>query len=222
MHRILKERESNGPFTSFENLNNRIYIPLDQILILIRIGALRDLNEPRKSLLWKAHLFHNKTKDKTPETLLFPRERKEYHLPNLEDNDSEQAFEQMELLDFPLCNPFLLLKTPPPIHVLAKTIAQHVGKQITCFGYLVSLKQSRTLQGDYMFFGNFIDMEGEIIDSVHFPEVARKFPYHGKGIYLIKGWVSEEFGHYSIIANTLLKQTMIEDARYSENEPLKT
>jgi error-prone DNA polymerase len=216
MHKLLAERRKNGVFSSFEDLTNRVYLPLDQILILIRIGALRDIEEQRKSLLWKAHLFHNKTKEKNVEQMLFPPENKQFKLPNLEDNEVEQAFEQMELLGFPLCNPFHLLPNLPPAHTLAKNIATQTGKQVTCFGYLVSLKQSRTLQGDYMFFGNFIDLEGEIIDSVHFPEIARKFPYHGKGIYLIKGWVSEEFGHYSIIANSLIKCPMIHDARYAE------
>ena len=65
-------------------------------------------------------------------------------------------------------------------------------------------------------FGNFIDVEGELFDSVHFPEAAHKYPYHGKGIYEVKGVVSEEFGHYTIEARELRKIHFLEDARYSD------
>lgn len=218
IHKIYEERERNGTFTSFDDLTNRVHIPLEQLLLIIRIGALRDLSNTRKSLLWKAHLYHNKVKDKTPNPLLFEQERKQFKLPELDEETLESAFEQLELLGFPLCNPFKLAGSPLPPHILAKDISLFVGKIICCVGYLIALKQSKTVRGDLMYFGNFIDQSGELFDSVHFPEVTRKHPYHGKGIYAVTGLVSEEFGHYSIEAHTMSKIHFKEDVRYTEEK----
>lgn len=216
IHKIYTERMVNGPFTSFDNLCSRVYIPLEQLLLIIRIGALRDLSDNRKSLLWKAHLYHNKVKDKEPLPELFPIRRKQFKLPQLDDDALEQAFEQMELLGFPLCNPFSLSGSDLPQHVLARLLPQYLGKKITCVGYLIALKQSKTVKGELMYFGNYIDVEGELFDTVHFPDVARKFPYRGKGIYLVQGIVSEEFGHFSLEASYLEKIPFMEDIRYTD------
>jgi DNA polymerase-3 subunit alpha len=128
------------------------------------------------------------------------------------------AFEQMELLGFPLCNPFDLLKNEIPVHTMANELHQFLGLRIHTYGYLVALKQSKTSKGDMMFFGTFIDRNGDIIDTVHFPEVARRFPFYGKGIYLLIGVISEEFGYYSIEIGEMVKQAFMEDIRFSEEE----
>ena len=49
-----------------------------------------------------------------------------------------------------------------------------------------------------MMFGTFIDQKGLFFDTTHFPKVCNDFPIRGKGCYLIKGKVAEEFGFYSI------------------------
>ncbi len=216
IQKIYQERHRNGRFTSFENLMSRCYIPLEQLLIIIRVDALRDFPSDRKSLLWKAHLYHNKVKDKTPVPELFVSERKHFTLPKLNDSELERAFEQMELIGFPLCNPFDLLAEPLPPHTFSKEIPERRGLKVTCYGYLVALKQSKTVRGDYMFFGNFIDIEGQILDSVHFPESANRHRFHGKGIYEITGIVSEEFGHFAIEVGYMKKINFIGDVRYED------
>jgi DNA polymerase-3 subunit alpha len=45
-----------------------------------------------------------------------------------------------------------------------------------------------------MHFGTFYDRQGEVFDTVHFPDVARKFPFRGRGFYFIQGKVVEDFG----------------------------
>lgn len=212
IQKIYHERMLNGVFSSFEDLIKRCPPSLKQLLLIIRIDALRDFPESRKELLWKAHLSHNKNKVPTPE--LFSLERKEYKLPALHDCVLERAFEQMELLGFPLCNPFDLLAKPLPPHTLSKGIPSKNGYPVICYGYLVSSKQSKTIRGDYMLFGNFIDITGHIFDSVHFPAVAQKYRFQGKGIYEITGVVSEEFGHYSINTQQLKKMNFRGDIRY--------
>lgn len=216
LYKIYNERDLNGKYSSFENLTSRCYIPLEQLLLIIRVDALRDFPEDRKSLLWKAHLYHNKTKDKEPEPELFPLERKKYNLPKLNDSELERAFEQMELLGFPLCNPFDLLPKALPKHTLSIDIPKKIGTHVTCYGYLVALKQSKTVRGDYMYFGNFIDIEGRILDSVHFPETANRYGFSGKGIYEITGIVSEEFSHFVIEVGYMQKMNFIGDVRYED------
>ncbi|MEN9441059.1 MAG: hypothetical protein RLZ33_1136, partial [Bacteroidota bacterium] len=213
---ILDEREKYGPFKNFEDLMKRIFVPLEQLVLIIRIGGLRDFPESRKELLWKAHLYHNRVKEKAPVPQLFEQEQRSFELPQLTEQTLELAFEQMELLGFPLCNPFDLLAKQVPTHTKALEIHQFLGLRITTFGYLVALKQSQTNRGDYMYFGTFIDQEGNIIDTVHFPEVARKYPFYGKGVYQLIGVVSEEFGYYTIEVGEMQKLAFMEDIRFSD------
>jgi DNA polymerase-3 subunit alpha len=67
-----------------------------------------------------------------------------------------------------------------------------------------------------MYFGTFIDRNGDILDTVHFPEAARKYPFYGKGIYRLTGVISEEFAYYTIEIGEMLKLAFMEDVRFSE------
>jgi DNA polymerase-3 subunit alpha len=75
---------------------------------------------------------------------------------------------------------------------------QYLGKSVQIIGYLVTIKYTRTVKGDVMNFGTFVDRQGDWIDTVHFPPVVKKHPFKGRGIYLIKGKVTQEFDFYSI------------------------
>lgn len=214
---ILEERIKFGTYKNFEDLIKRVFIPLEQLVLIIRIGGLRDFPESRKELLWKAHLYHNKVKEKNPVPQLFEQEHKQFDLPALTEQTLELAFEQMELLGFPLCNPFDLLAEQPPSHTMAEEVHKFLGIKIITFGYLVALKQSRTNKGEPMYFGTFIDRNGDILDTVHFPETARKYPFYGKGIYRLVGVISEEFGYHSIEVGMMSKLAFMEDLRFSED-----
>ena len=215
--RIFDERKKNGVFKTFDDLMKRIHIPLEQLSIIIRIGALRDLEESRKELLWKAHFYHNKQVVKQKTVELFDVEPVPIQIPKLEENEQELAFEQMELLGFPLVNPFDLLKVSvPKNHIKANQIKDYYGSHVETFAYLVAVKQSKTSKGETMNFGTFIDVDGDTIDTVHFPESVRKYPFTGKGIYRLKGFVSEEFGYYSIEVGIMEKLRFIEDVRFEE------
>ncbi len=54
-----------------------------------------------------------------------------------------------------------------------------------------------------MRFGTFVDIEGRWIDTVLFPDAMVKLRHIGQGCYLIKGKVTEEFGHISIEVSDL-------------------
>jgi DNA polymerase-3 subunit alpha len=72
-----------------------------------------------------------------------------------------------------------------------------VGKTITLLGYHITQKPVRTIHGDTMSFGTFLDVNKDWIDTVNFPQVNREVPLHS-GFYRITGKVLEEFGVYSI------------------------
>ncbi len=44
-----------------------------------------------------------------------------------------------------------------------------------------------------MNFGTFYDSQGTFFDMVHFPEIAGRYPFRGRGFYAIKGRVAEDF-----------------------------
>jgi hypothetical protein len=70
-------------------------------------------------------------------------------------------------------------------------------------GYRVHVKQTSTKQREKMHFGTLIDLEGNWIDTVHFPKAASQFPFRGPGVYKLRGKVTEEFGHISLMVEQL-------------------
>lgn len=195
---LLKEQEK-AAFVSLEDFINRVAISLEQLLILIKVGAFRNINNNKKELLWQAHFLLSKEKKSKPEALLFNEKAKQYRLPELTINELENAFDEIELLGFAVkTSPFKLLKELPEINTRAKDLKVNIGKQIRILGYLVHIKGTITSNGKRMSFGVFTDLDGHWIDTVQFPDVARKYPYRGPGCYILEGRVVEEFGFISI------------------------
>ena len=215
LQRLVKERELRGEFTGFTDLLQRIALPLEQILLLIRVGALRSFGIPKKELMWNAHLnFHKVMVKSEIQPELFLQERREFVFPELTETDFEEAFEHMELLDFPLCNPFELLNEKPPFTVLGKDLVNHVNRKICVHGYLIAVKKIVSSKNQIVHFGTFFDVEGGQLDTVQFQDVALKYPFRGKGIYAIHGRVAEEFGHFTIEVERMEKVSYREDVRY--------
>lgn len=48
-------------------------------------------------------------------------------------------------------------------------------------GYVVTTKDTRTKANESMHFGTFLDPRGDVSDTVHFPDIARKFPFRDEG-----------------------------------------
>src|SRR5689334_14266649 len=109
---ISSERIRNGEYKSLDNFLRRIDSGLEQIRILIRMGAFRFTGKSTQHLLWEAMLYFSSVKTRNKTTVdLFDTEPKEYPLPVLQHNELENAFDEIELLGFPLCDPFRLLDT---------------------------------------------------------------------------------------------------------------
>lgn len=199
MKHLLIERYQNGKFKDLRDVVKRVSISLEQLRILIRIGACRFTGLDKKALLWDAHFLLGHTKISRPTRKLFDAEPKEFQLPELWYHELENAYDEMELLGFPVTiSPFDLIDRKGLPTTTAAQIHQHVNETIEIIGYRVHIRGTHTSNGKYMTFGNLIDLEGQWINSVQFPEVATKYPFRGPGIYKLRGKVTEEFGHISL------------------------
>jgi DNA-directed DNA polymerase III PolC len=219
---IEEERRRKGPYKCLDNFLRRIpEIGLEQLRILIRLGAFRFTGKSKQQLLWESMLFFSNKRNKPVTTVdLFDTEPKAYPLPELNRNALEDAFDEIELLGFPLCNPFDLLATRDYGDTMAKELPTRKGKTIRMVGYLVTTKDAYTLKTkEHMCFGTFYDAQGEVFDTVHFPDSARKFPFRGRGFYEVKGKVTEDFGVYAVDVFYMDKLPMVSkraDDSYAE------
>jgi DNA polymerase-3 subunit alpha len=198
---IADERNKKGPYKSLDNFLRRTPgIGLEQLRILIRLGSFRFTGKTKQQLLWESMLFFSNNRVKPTTTVdLFDTEPKEYPLPELKRNKLEDAFDELELLGFPLCNPFDLLATHDYGDTVARELSSRKGKTVRIVGYLITTKDTSTMKTRvHMCFGTFYDVNGEAFDTVHFPDSAKKFPFRGRGFYEMKGKVTEDFGVYAI------------------------
>ncbi len=216
--RILKERVTNGDFLSLTDFIDRVSISVEQLSILIRIDAFRFTGVNKHELLWQAHLSLSKnTKLEHPK--LFSPKQPHFEIPTLYTTDLEMAFTQIELLGFPLCSPFYLLTEVPENKNGKKDLERYLGKNIDIYGYLVTVKNTKTHKGTRMNFATLVDQHGEVFDTVLFPPVAAKYFFRGRGIYRFYGKVVSEFGFLSIEVIKMQKQDYIQDPRYADKKP---
>lgn len=196
MQAILQERR-HGTFKSLDDFVKRVPVSLEQVRLLIRAGAFHYLKKGKKELLWDVHALLNAA-PRVREAELFGVQRRTWELPELTEIELDEAFDQMELLGFPLRSPFDLLRDPVPSAMKARELKNHIGKTVSIAGYLVTIKYASTSTQQQMYFGTFIDRDGEWIDTVHFPRAAKQYPFTGSGCYLLKGKVTEEYDFLSI------------------------
>jgi DNA polymerase-3 subunit alpha len=210
---IPEERERNGDYLNLENFIARTAISLEQLILLIRVNAFRFTGKTKKELLWEAHLLLNNVVKPMPDSL-FESPKKEYKLPAFEFDVFEDAYDEMELIGFPVTVPdFNLLKTNFRGEIQAPELISHVGKTVKMLGSYVTTKPVRTKHGHLMCFGTFLDSEGNFFDTTHFPQSLKHSPMRGNGLYLILGKVVEEFGFPSLEVEKMAKLPIYADPR---------
>ena len=212
---ILLNERNVQKFNSFDDFIDRTCLSKEQLSILIKVGALRAFNTGKKELLWKIHYTKdNATKVSNEE--LFKLKRKKMELPHLEHTVLEDAYDEMDLLGFFVTlSSFDALKTKYRGDILAKELLNYFGKKVKMLGQLVTIKPVRTVNGDYMNFGTFIDVNGDFFDTVHFAQSLKAYPFNGKGVYLLSGKVVQEFGYPSVEIEKMAKMPYQPDPRYS-------
>jgi DNA polymerase III alpha subunit len=212
---ILGERERKGTFESLEDFICRVPAGIEQLVTLIRLDAFRFTGKTKKQLLWEAHILLGKNERETDMPLLFTEKLKEFRLPQLEQTQLEDAYDEVELLGFPVTlSAFDMLETGFRGEIKASELMQHTGKKIRMLGNLVTIKYVHTVKGEWMHFGCFLDVYGEFFDTVHFPNSLKTYPFRGYGVYLILGTVTEEFGFPSITVEKMAKLPFRKDPRY--------
>ena len=208
------ERDLNGRYQDFEDFVFRTQISLEQLVVLIRTGALRFTGKSKKILLWEAHsLLHNRSNNsKAPE--LFQAPRKLHHLPDFISTPLEDAYDEIELLGFPLSmSLFDMARTSYRGDTTASKLLSHTGKVVRIVGNYIAAKHVRTVRGDLMNFGTFLDVEGVFFDTTHFPPSLRQWPFRGAGLYLIEGEVVADFGFPSITVHRMARLPVQPDPR---------
>lgn len=213
-HSIVEERMAHGDYRSLRDFTNRIDISKEQLEILIRIGAFRFTGMNKYELMWEKNSVHNPTIKHEYAAMLFDPGTETYTLPVMEENIHEQAFDEIELLGFPLCSPFDLLQTTFRGDITTQQMHQHENKIVRMVGYYVCRKWVRTIKGDIMNFCTWTDSKGIFFDTVHFPQNLAKYPLKGRGCYILKGKIVEDFGFPSLEVIQLEKLPYVQDNRY--------
>jgi error-prone DNA polymerase len=212
VHIIPLERERNGQYLDLEDFVKRTGIGLEQLVTLIRVGALRFIPKSKKTLLWEAHLMLGQKVKQRNHAELFQTKSKTYTLPKLVNTALENAYHELELLGFPVSlTMFDLLKTSFRGEVRMKDLGNHLGQTIKIVGQYVCEKTVRTKNGKKMWFGTFLDVDGDFFDTTHFPNTTPIYPFRGTGCYLILGKVVEDFGFPSIEVTRFAKLPILEN-----------
>lgn len=212
--RIVNERELNGPYLSLENFIGRTEIGLEQLIILIRVGALRFTAIGKKQLLWEGHLMMSKYKPRRGGNVLFEIETKKPLLPLFEENRLEDYYDELELIGFCVTGTlFDLAKSSYRGDLFAEDMKAHEGKTIRMVGDFVCEKIVKMRNGGQMKFGTFLDAEGHFFDTVHFPQTLIEYPLRGNGIYLIEGKIVVDYGCPSLEVIRCAKMPLKSDPR---------
>jgi DNA polymerase-3 subunit alpha len=212
---IVDERASYGAYKSLEDFIQRVPAGLEQMVKLIRVDALRFTGMPKKHLLWEAHMLLGTRKKKAAMRELFPVTKKAFTLPELEQSKLENAYDEIELLGFPVtATSFDLLETSFRGEILAGEMLKYTGKRVRMLGNLVTVKNVRTKHSQWMNFGTFLDVEGAFFDVVNFPDTLKRYPYRGNGVYLLYGEITEEMGFPGMTVEKMVRMPYKPDPRY--------
>lgn len=215
---IPEERKNNGDYTTLENFVKRIPIGIETLQVLIFVGALRFTGKQKYELLIEARFLMSGSKPNNQQLTLIEEPQKEYQLPTIERNPFEDAFDEIEILGFPVSfSPFDLLQTRYRGTVMSKDLIKYHKQQVKMLAYLISRKHVPTKRGA-MFFGTWIDAEGEYFDTAHFPNCLEQYPFQGGGCYLLLGTVEVDFHFPTITIHKMAKMPFMPDPRYSMDE----
>ncbi|MDP4275558.1 MAG: DNA polymerase III subunit alpha, partial [Bacteroidota bacterium] len=196
---IVDERKLHGEFQDLSDFTERVPTGNEQLRILIKAGAFRFTGKTKKQLMWEQLLFAGKTEKRALIARLFPEKRREFRLPDLKTNVLEDAYDEMELMGFPVSmSRFDMLQTSYRGNTLAHELLPKLGKVVRMIGELVSLKYVFTVKHEIMHFGCFLDTCGDFFDTVHFPDSLKRYPFTGQGVYLLEGKVVQEFDYPSV------------------------
>jgi len=217
---LIYERTKNGNYQHLQDFIECIKPGIEQINILIHVGAFRFSGKNKKELLWEANFLQKKNSKHTVDSLLFKDTLVTFQLPALNQQPLDDAIDEIELIGFPICNVFELADVDPNNYLPVDEIEKHLGKEVNVLGYLITTKPVQTIKKEMMYFHTFIDAKGDWLDTVFFPQTAMRYPVTGKGFYSMTGKVVEEFGVFTVEVS-FCKKVGVKDRAQKANELLK-
>ena len=218
---IVSERSTNGNFSSLQDFMNRIQVGLESLQTLIFVGSFKFTGQTKSELIVTARIILINYKSEANNTLLIQEPIKEFKLPVVERSIIEDAFDEIEILSFAVsCSPFDLLQTHFKSDIVAKNLNNYIKKEVKLIAYLVSIKQVPTKAG-MMFFGTWIDVEGNYFDTAHFPKSIVQYPFKGGGCYLLLGTVEVDYHFPTITITKMAKMPFKPDPRYANAKTLQ-
>jgi DNA-directed DNA polymerase III PolC len=214
---IERERSLNGAFKSMEDFISRVPIGLESMQILIFIGAFRFTGKSKNELILTARVILINHKNDTSSLLLFEEPATKFELPKLERSPLEDAYDEIELLSFSTSfTPFDLLKAKHRGDVKAKDLLLYHKRSVRMVAYLISRKHVPTKRG-IMYFGTWVDVDGNYFDTAHFPDCLNLYPFRGGGCYVFQGTVEVDYHFPTITVTRMAKLPFIPDPRYEQH-----
>lgn len=217
IEKILAQRLQWGPYTGLDDLMDRVPVGLEHLQTLIYSGAFRQFGLSKSELIIQVRMRFKKT-DQWHNQRLFSMATKDFELPLLERTPIEDALDEIELIGFPVVSsPFDLLKTSFRGDVFVKDLPIYENRIVRMVGYLISQKPVPTSRG-LMYFGTWVDFNGEYFDTTHFPDILQWYPFSGGGCYLLLGKVVIDFEFPSIEIQKMAKLPYQPDPRYGDEQ----
>ncbi len=218
---IPEERKQRGNFKSFEDFINRVPIGIETLQILIFAGAFRFTGKSKNELVLTGRMLLANHKPENRGGFLIQEPAKEFKFPALDRSPYEDAFDEIELLGFPVSfSPFDLLQTKKRGEIMQRELLENGGKVVRMIGYLVSVKHVPTKRG-MMNFGTWFDVEGNHFDTAHFADSLQRYPFQGGGCYLIQGKVQVDFNFPTVIVERQARLPFVPDPRYEDDKDLR-
>ena len=92
---------------------------------------------------------------------LFQEKPVDFKLSKLHHTSFEDPLNEIEILGFPLCDVFTLVDADAFYFITAKQLPQYHGKHVELLCYYITQKPVRTIKGQLMYFGTFIDSKSD-------------------------------------------------------------
>ena len=201
---IVEERRRAGRLCSFEELVKRMKGKLgkDELESMIMAGALDEFDPDgnRRKLLWEgARLMAGKPPPQTGASL-----------PCFTMDAPVRAKMEIDALGFAVvCHPMKLVRPRIRKHATgvleARFLGDHVGRRVTLAGIEVTTKPIRTSKGRPMAFTTMED-ETALFEVTFFPRLYKRLSRliaWSSGPYLVTGKVDDDFGHVSLIGESI-------------------
>lgn len=201
---LLQARE-RGPFLSLEDLLRRAKVPLSDLKVMLRAGALDSL-EPalnRPQMMWKLMQRH---REDSQVDLLPWGDSGEAWIPAIDDYpESQKIQDEIETLGLLYrFHPLRLYDEPLSRidFVPAQEISRYIGRNIRMVGWLITGKVVYTKRNEAMEFMSFEDETG-IYETTFFPDSFRRNAprLNARQPFLLSGKVADEFGAISLTVN---------------------